>query len=300
MAKGIFTPIPTKCFLPLTRHRKQSFRCYPFLPSPVYGRGAGGEGDPTTGDSTTAYDQSTPGQVLWPLTDHLGTVRDLAVHDAETDTTAVANHIVYDAYGRVTSETNAAVDCLFAFTGRALDPATGLQNNWNRWYDANVGRWISEDPIGFDGRDTNLGRYVGNSPTNRTDSTGLDGNNPMAPEWAEFCIQWASTPQNSVHLKWKKTVYEVQTIKVQSGTFRIRGVLSKDKNYVDVRYPFHKPHLGACDNLKSGMITELQETCHECEEGSQGPAKGDDVEGVGASTGAKRRDGSGVLSAKTA
>ena len=142
------------------------------LPSPASGRGAGGEGDPTTGDSTTAYDQSTPGQVLWPLTDHLGTVRDLAAYDAETDTTAVANHIVYDAYGRVQSETNAAVDCLFAFTGRALDPATGLQNNWHRWYDAEVGRWISEDPIGFEGRDANLYRYVGNSPTNVTDPSG--------------------------------------------------------------------------------------------------------------------------------
>ncbi len=143
------------------------------LPSPVYGRGAGGEGDPTTGETTTAYDQSTPGQVLWPLTDHLGTVRDLAVHDAETGTTTVANHIVYDAYGRVTSETNAAVDSLFGFTGRPIDNNTGLQNNWNRWYDAQVGRWISEDPIGFEGRDSNTNCYAGNSPTNYVDPSGL-------------------------------------------------------------------------------------------------------------------------------
>jgi hypothetical protein len=38
-----------------------------------------------------------------------------------------------------------------------------------------MGRWISEDPIGFAGDPWNLYRYVGNSPTNRTDSTGLVG-----------------------------------------------------------------------------------------------------------------------------
>ena len=37
-----------------------------------------------------------------------------------------------------------------------------LQNNINRWYDATVGRWLSADPIGFEGNDTNLYRYVKN------------------------------------------------------------------------------------------------------------------------------------------
>src|SRR5207253_2633309 len=40
-------------------------------------------------------------------------------------------------------------------------------------YDPTIGRWISEDPIGFTGADANLYRYVGNSPTNRTDPSGL-------------------------------------------------------------------------------------------------------------------------------
>ncbi len=39
-------------------------------------------------------------------------------------------------------------------------------------YDPTVGRFITEDPIGFDGGDTNLYRYVGSSPTNATDPTG--------------------------------------------------------------------------------------------------------------------------------
>ena len=48
------------------------------------------------------------------------------------------------------------LDLAFAYTGRLLDQATDLQNNLSRWYDASVGRWMSEDPIGFHGGDANL------------------------------------------------------------------------------------------------------------------------------------------------
>jgi RHS repeat-associated protein len=67
------------------------------------------------------------------------------------------------------------VDEAFAFTGRYLDKDTGLQNNLNRWYDSDTGRWLSEDPIGFAAGDENLYRYVNNEPTNWTDPTGLQG-----------------------------------------------------------------------------------------------------------------------------
>src|SRR2546421_515233 len=41
-------------------------------------------------------------------------------------------------------------------------------------YDPKTGRWISQDPLGFTAGDTNLYRYVGNSPTNATDPRGLE------------------------------------------------------------------------------------------------------------------------------
>ncbi len=115
---------------------------------------------------------ATEGDVLWPLTDHLNTVRDLAQYDEATDTTTIANHIVYDAYGNITSETAPTVACLFGFTARPFDAATGLQNNLNRWYDGSVGRWLSEDPIGFQALDFNLYRYCGNVPISTTDPSG--------------------------------------------------------------------------------------------------------------------------------
>ncbi len=120
-------------------------------------------------------DPTAPGNVVWPLTDHLNTVRDLAAYDADTDTTTIVNHLIYDAYGRITSQSDPDQTPLFAFTARPFDDATGLQNNLNRWYDAEIGRWISEDPIGFEAGDANLYRYVENLPTKLVDPWGLHG-----------------------------------------------------------------------------------------------------------------------------
>ncbi|MDD4271150.1 MAG: RHS repeat-associated core domain-containing protein [Thermoguttaceae bacterium] len=123
------------------------------------------------------------------MTDHLNTVRDLAALNNETGVTSIANHLVYDAFGRVTSQTDPAVGTLFGFTARPFDRDTGLQNNLNRWYDAETGTWISEDPKSFAAADANLYRYVGNEVTVTTDPTGLYWNrgNPFSkPMWDLF------------------------------------------------------------------------------------------------------------------
>jgi RHS repeat-associated protein len=112
------------------------------------------------------------GSVVWPLADHLGTIRDLATHDVSTHTTSIANHRVYDSYGNLMNESAPALDEVFGFTGKLFDEATGLQNNWNRWYDPKIGKWLTEDPLGL-GPDTNDERYVGNDPVDLTDATGL-------------------------------------------------------------------------------------------------------------------------------
>jgi RHS repeat-associated protein len=91
-----------------------------------------------------------------------------------TGATSIANHRRYDSFGRRVWETNDAVDLVFGYTGKLFDETTRLQNNLNRWYDSSTGRWISQDPIGFAAGDANLYRYVGNSPTNRTDPSGRD------------------------------------------------------------------------------------------------------------------------------
>ena len=42
-----------------------------------------------------------------------------------------------------------------------------------RYYDPGAGVFIGKDPIGFDGGDGNLFRYVGNNPINDVDAMGL-------------------------------------------------------------------------------------------------------------------------------
>jgi len=107
------------------------------------------------------------GTVLWALTDHLGSVRDV-VDDSGT----VLNHIVYDAFGGVTSQTDESVVFRYGYTARELDAESGLQYNRARYLDSFTGKFISEDPISFQGGDSNLYRYVYNSSTNFIDPSG--------------------------------------------------------------------------------------------------------------------------------
>ena len=58
------------------------------------------------------------------------------------------------------------------YTGRELDPETGLLFYRARYFDPADGRFISEDPIGFAGGE-NFYRYVKNAPTLSIDPLGL-------------------------------------------------------------------------------------------------------------------------------
>jgi RHS repeat-associated protein len=114
------------------------------------------------------------GSVVWALADNLGTVRDVVDGGG-----VVLNHVTYDSYGRVISQTNPAVEFRFGYTGREQDTETGLDYYRARYYDSGVGRFISEDPIGFGAGDANLYRYVGNSPVNAIDPSGLQEDSPI-------------------------------------------------------------------------------------------------------------------------
>ena len=125
---------------------------------------------------------TTPSAVLWSLTDHLGTIRDI-IQSTESGVITQA-HIIYDAYGNVISCKNSEGEnisnpILFGYTGKAFDVSTQLQNNINRWYDSTIGRWLSTDPIGFYGGDTNLYRYVYNTTLQFVDRFGLDESGVM-------------------------------------------------------------------------------------------------------------------------
>jgi RHS repeat-associated protein len=105
--------------------------------------------------------------VLWMLADNQGTVHDLVDSSGQ-----LREHYNYDAFGQLYGYGSVPLT-RYLYTGRDYDVATKLEYNRERWYDANSGRWLTQDPIGFDAGDANLYRYAGNDPTNVTDPSGL-------------------------------------------------------------------------------------------------------------------------------
>jgi RHS repeat-associated protein len=101
------------------------------------------------------------------LTDALGSA--IVVTNGAQAT--VASYI-YDSYGNTTQTgTNANSQ---QYTGRENDQ-TGLYYYRARYYNPKLGRFISEDPIGWASGQTNNYSYVGGSPLTHRDPTGLGG-----------------------------------------------------------------------------------------------------------------------------
>ncbi len=93
---------------------------------------------------------------------------------------SVAERYNYSAYGEVSflvpatyaakSVTSSDIGVEYLYTGRRLDPVTGLQLNRNRYYHAKLGRWINRDPLGYvDGMNLYGAYFV----PGRVDPTGL-------------------------------------------------------------------------------------------------------------------------------
>lgn len=107
------------------------------------------------------------GTVWYYHTDGLGSVT------AMTDSAGtVVQTYSYDSFGKIVGQAGGIVQP-YTYTGREYDAETGLYYYRARYYDARAGRFISKDPIGFDGGDTNLYAYVGNNPVNFIDPLGL-------------------------------------------------------------------------------------------------------------------------------
>jgi RHS repeat-associated protein len=86
----------------------------------------------------------------------------------------VVNRYAYDAFGFVRNQVE-TLPQPFKYVGQygVMAEPNGFYYMRARYYDPNVGRFISEDPIGFDGGAVNLYEYVGNQPVNFVDPSGL-------------------------------------------------------------------------------------------------------------------------------
>ncbi|KQC09245.1 MAG: hypothetical protein APR62_02835, partial [Smithella sp. SDB] len=110
--------------------------------------------------------------------------------------TAITNHMGmtiqkydYDAFGNIKfTPFPIWIKQPYMYTAREYDNETGLYYYRARYYDAKAGRFVTKDPIGFDGG-INIYAYVNNNPINRTAPTGLypgpcgNENNKWVPDY---------------------------------------------------------------------------------------------------------------------
>jgi RHS repeat-associated protein len=115
-------------------------------------------------DEPLASQNATSSALSFYHADGLGSV----VRTTDQTGTVVSSR-QYGAFGAL--ETGADQSG-YAFTGREWDPEIALYYYRARYYESATGRFLSEDPQGFDGG-INFYAYVGNGPTNWTDPLGL-------------------------------------------------------------------------------------------------------------------------------
>ncbi len=84
---------------------------------------------------------------------------------------SIANTYTYDSFGKLTASTGSLVNP-FQYTARESDTETGLYYYRARYYDSSAGRFLTEDPVGFEAG-PNFYHYVRNNPTIFVDPAGL-------------------------------------------------------------------------------------------------------------------------------
>jgi RHS repeat-associated protein len=110
--------------------------------------------------------------MTYRLTDGLGSTVNLCDQDGE-----LVGEYTYDAYGNVRAQSGAETE--FSFAGEQSDP-NGLDFLRARYYDPEIGRFLSGDPLGG-----GYG-YAGGNPVNAVDPSGL---------WT-VCLSWDSSLSN--------------------------------------------------------------------------------------------------------
>jgi RHS repeat-associated protein len=95
------------------------------------------------------------------------------------NTQAQTDSFSYWPYGEVRSSTG-STPTPFRFIGTAGYYSDSSNQSYvrARHLDVIKGRWLNQDPIGLDGEDTNLYRYVENNPQTLSDPSGLQSGNP--------------------------------------------------------------------------------------------------------------------------
>jgi RHS repeat-associated protein len=97
--------------------------------------------------------------------DHIGGISAITDHKG-----GVMQSFTYSAFGQVQRAAGGGIARL-KYTGRD-DDETGLYYYRARYYDPRIGRFISEDPMGYGAGDVSFYAYANNNPVNGNDPSG--------------------------------------------------------------------------------------------------------------------------------
>lgn len=97
------------------------------------------------------------------------------------------NRYSYQPFGQTTAIA-VVLPNRFTFVGQfgAKSDGNGTFNMRLRNYDPSTGQFLSADPLGIAGGDTNIRRYVGNNPVNQIDPSGLSCDDLVKRYWDHF------------------------------------------------------------------------------------------------------------------
>ena len=120
-----------------------------------------------------------------------GTASTIAITDMNQN---IVNSYAYDPFGQILAQQE-TIPQPFKYVGQygVMAEPNGLYYMRARYYDPTVGRFISEDPLGFGGGDVNLYAYVMGNPITFIDPLGLEVGEPGTLE--SFIPIWGSGRQ---------------------------------------------------------------------------------------------------------
>ncbi len=117
----------------------------------------------------------------WYLNDHLGTPQKIIDSSGRVVWAAI-----YYTFGNIKTNVK-KIENNLRFPGQYYDVETGFHYNYQRYYDPTAGRYLSIDPIEYEGKDFTLYSYAKNNPITYIDSLGLKA---CGPDWLPGVFDW--------------------------------------------------------------------------------------------------------------
>lgn len=160
----------------------------------------------------------------------------------------------YDVYGKIKDKTGTFKNEI-TYTGRWLDEDTGLHYYRARWYDADNGRFISRDPIGFMGG-VNFYGYCYNNSVNYVDPLGLLGQEAVKEQLDKHIGDRLSEDDKNVIAEFTSR---------QIGVLNLPGLLKNDPKALEALEARVRKALQKADDRIKKIFEELEKIKKELE-----------------------------------